>query len=46
MGVEIGPGVIIEEGWIIGDSPVLPTIITTEFGDDLVTEFNSFITTE
>lgn len=46
MGVEVGPGWYVEQGWIIGDLPILPTFLTTEFGDDLVTEFNDYIVTE
>lgn len=43
---QVEQGWIIEGGWIIGDVPIEPTFLTTQFGDDLLTEFNDFIVTE
>lgn len=42
----VDEGWVIEEGWIIGDVPIEPTFLVTQFDDFLITEFNDFIVTE
>jgi hypothetical protein len=46
MPINLGPGLQIGPGIVIGNAPTPPSFIITQFNDFIVTEFDDFLVTE